>query len=291
MRLITRLDLDGIACAVMISVAEGVGEIRFANPHDVENRMIEIDVGDIIAHLPLHPDARIWFFNHNASNVNPALLERVRGKFEEASSTARLVYNHYNSPKLTRYAKLVDEVDRISTVNLTKEDIASPKDWVLISYTLDPRFNLDEGYGMWIMGAIREGKSTDEILAFAPVKKRVDRYTRDEERYKTELNHYTVMHGNVIVTDFRDFDDPPHGNRFSAFVEYPDGCVHVRAEVIDIMRVKLSVSKSIFNRKCNVHIGNLMAEFGGGGIEGAGTCMLSKKTADERLAQIIERLK
>jgi len=45
------------------------------------------------------------------------------------------------------------------------------------------------------------------------------------------------------------------------------------------------------NRTCKVDVGQLMSDFGGGGIEGAGTCLLGKRTADDRIAQIIERLK
>ncbi len=291
MRLITRLDLDGIISAVMISSVERIDEVNFANPFDIENRMTEIDIGDCIAHLPLHPDARMWFNHHEPKGVNPALLERVRGVFKKGTSTARIVYDHYNSPSLKRFEAIIGEVDKLVTATLNEQDITAPSGWILLSYTLDPRFVSEDGYGMMLVAAIREGRSIDEILAMEPVKKRTDRYFRDEDRFKSELNHYTKMEGNVIVTDFRDFSDPPHGNRFFAFTAFPQGNVHVRLDTIDIMRVKASISKSIFNKSCSTHIGQLMEEFGGGGVPGAGTCMLNKRTADERLKQIIERLK
>lgn len=291
MRLITRLDLDGIISAVMISAVDRIEEINFANPSDVENRMVEIDIGDAVAHLPLHPDARLWFNDHDPKNVNPAILERVRGSFKKGTSTARIVYEHYNSPTLKRFESIVGEVDRLQTANMTKDDITSPKGWILLAYTLDPRFIQEDGYGMMLVEAIKTGKGIDEILEMGPVKKRIERYFRDEERYRSEVTHYTNVVGDVIVTDFRDFSDPPHGNRFFVFTQYPEGAVHVRLDTIDIMRVKASVSKSIFNRSCKVHIGQLMEEFGGGGVPGAGTCMLNKRTVDDRIKQIIDRLK
>lgn len=291
MRLITRLDFDGVVCTAMISKMETIHEFGFANPKEVEDRMIDIDFGDAIAHLPFHPDARLWFHNHDISGINPILLKDVRGKFGKASSSARQVYEFYNSPKLSMFEKIVQAVDRIGTADLTREDILSPQGWILVSYTLDPRFVAEYSYGVSLIEAIREGKSTVEILELPNVKKRVERYLHDEERYAEALKQYTKLHDNVIVTDFRELKDTPFGNRFSVFTEYPEGNVHIRIDGLDIMRVKMSVSKSIINRTCQVNIGQLMEEFGGGGIEGAGTCLLGRRTADTRIEQIIDRLK
>lgn len=291
MRLITRLDFDGVVCTAMIRKMETIHEVAFANPKEVEERMIDIDFGDAIAHLPFHPDAKLWFHNHDISNINPVLLQGVRGKFGKAPSAARNVYEHYNSPDLAYFESIVGLVDRIGTADLSEVHIMNPKGWMLVNYTLDPRFTAEYSYGMLLIESLIAGKTAEEVLAHPDVQKRVDRYHRDEEKYTATLKEYTKLIGNVIVTDFRDLKDSPHGNRFSVFTHYPEGNVHIRVDTIDIMRVKMSVSKSILNRTCKVDVGQLMSDFGGGGIEGAGTCLLGKRTADDRIAQIIERLK
>lgn len=61
MRLITRGDLDGLACAVLITSFEDVSETVLVHPQDITDRRIEINGDDIIANLPFHPDCGIWF--------------------------------------------------------------------------------------------------------------------------------------------------------------------------------------------------------------------------------------
>lgn len=292
MRLITRLDLDGVICAAMICTTERISQVDFQNPKDVEDRSIDIDVGDVVAHLPLHPDARLWFHHHGAEGVHPEIIKKVRGSFKKGTSCARLVLEYYNAAALKRFEKVVAEVDRLQTANLTKEDITSPKEWILLACTLDPRFTVEEGYGSYLVNAIREGKTIQDILALPPVAKRINRYLGDEAKYQAEVTKYTKLDGGVILTDFRKFEgEVPHGNRFFVFTLYPQANLHVRIETVDVMRDKVSVSKSIITRTCKKDIGNLMAQFGGGGMEGAGTCMLNRRSSDTRLAEIIALLR
>ncbi len=292
MNIVTRLDFDGLVCAAMIHDMEQIADIAFTDPKTMEEGGL-LDIlqpGDIIAHLPIHPDAGIWFHNHDISQVDPRLIENVKGKFGVAPSTARQVIGYYNSPELAKYEPLVNIADKVGTANLTEEDILSPKGWMMVSYTLDPRFSLDHSYGILILNSIKGGKNAEEILALPPVARRVELYRNDEATYIEELKKHTKLYENVILTDFRELMRPPRGNRFRAFVEYPDGNVHIRVEALPGFRVKVSVSKSIINRTCNINIGRLMEEYGGGGMEGAGTCLMGKKITDEKIVAIVKAL-
>ena len=151
---------------------------------------------------------------------------------------------------------------------------------------------LDGGHLLYLLiEAIKEGLSPDQIIPKPAVDKRIKRYFHDEDVYQENLTKYTKMDGNVIVTDFRSLESVPHGNRFSVFPAYPDGNVHIRLQASGMLRVKVSVSKSITNKTCTVNIGKMLEEFGGGGPAGAGTCLLGRKTADKRIEQIIGSLK
>jgi len=55
--------------------------------------------------------------------------------------------------------------------------------------------------------------------------------------------------------------------------------------------VACAVGHSIFNRTCRTAVGELLAEYGGGGHRGAGTCLLPAKTADTQIQEIIDTLK
>ena len=55
--------------------------------------------------------------------------------------------------------------------------------------------------------------------------------------------------------------------------------------------VNVAIGHSIFERTCKVSVGDLCAEYGGGGHFGAGTCQLEPETAQEKIDEIIARLK
>lgn len=293
MNLVTRLDLDGLICASMIHDLENIKNINFSDPRTMEKGGL-LDIiapGDVIAHLPFHPYASLWFHNHDTSHINPELLKKVKGKYGVAPSTTRQVFDYYNDQRLAKYESLLGVTDKVGTNSLTEEEILSPEGWSMVSCTLDHRFSLDYSYGILVLNAIKGSKTPEEILAMPPVARRVELYLKDETAYLTELKAHTMLSDNVILTDFRELMYPPRGNRFRAFVEYPDGNIHVRVESLPGFSTKVSVSKSIFNRTCNVNIGHLMEEYGGGGMEGAGTCMIGKKVADEKIDAIVKVLR
>ncbi len=296
MRLITRANLDGVTCAVLITSTDSVEQILFANPKDIEDGTVEVKRGDIIANLPFHPDAATWFDNHSpsAGAKNPG--QQIRGKRGPAPSSARLVYEFYGNPRLERFEELIKENDRIDSADLTIDDVLNPKDWVLLSYTLDPFMGLENfhNYANQVIIAIKHGSSIRQILEMSDVKGRIGMYLRDADDFKEALQEITELDENVIVTDFRKMEDIPAGNRFIAFALslYPDGNVQIRIRHHkEKDKVRIRMGKSIFNRTSSVHLGKLAAEYGGGGLEGAAGCLLEPDQAEKQIAELIERLK
>ena len=292
MNLVTRMDFDGIVCAAMLMDVESVPAINFADPKDIEDGGL-LDIlhpGDIIANLPYHPDCGVWFHHHEVPASEAAKI-KARGKWGLAASSSRQVFDFYTKAKLGRYENLVGIADRVSSAALTKEDILSPTGWIMVAYTLDPRFSKDYAFGMEILTGIKAGKDAAQILAIPTVAKRVELYKKDEATYQEMLDRYTSIDGNIIITDFREVDRAPTGNRFYAFTKYPEGNVHVRLDAASGLRIKLSVSKSIFNKSSKVHVGKLMEEYGGGGPAGAGTCHVGRRTQHERIPEILNKLR
>src|SRR5687767_4125715 len=95
MRLVTRADLDGLTCAVLITAAETIEEVFLVHPQDITDKKVEITRRDILANLPYHPDCGKWFDHHllTASNERPPSL--FEGRYALAPSAARVVYDHY----------------------------------------------------------------------------------------------------------------------------------------------------------------------------------------------------
>lgn len=296
MRLITRANLDGVACAVLITSMESIERILFANPKDIEDGTVEVKRDDIIANLPFHPNATTWFDNHGQMEGTKDPGQQVKGKRGPAPSSARLVFEHYKNPRLDRFKELIRANDKIDSADLTVEDVLNPKDWVLLSYTLDPFMGLDNfnNYANQIINAIKHGSSIQQILEMSAVQGRIGMYLRDAEEFKEALKQVTHLDDNVIVTDFRKIDDIPAGNRFMAFAlsDYPNGNVQIRLRNDEEKNeVRVRMGKSIFNRTSSVHLGKLAAEYGGGGLEGAAGCMLDMDKAEKQIAEIISRLK
>ncbi len=294
MRLITRADFDGVASAVFISDMEKISEIVFAHPKDMQDGLVDVEPGDAIANLPYSPKAALWFDHHNKAEDLPDPMPAVRGKCGVAPSAARLVYEFYDSPKLKKYESMLVEVDKVDSANLDMEDVLDPKDWVLLSYTIDPRTAMGgfREYSLSLIQAIREGKSIEEILKLKSVEGRLERFLIDEDVFKKALVSNSKLDGNVIVTDFRGLDHIPSGNRFLPFPLFLKGNVQVRTHwKFTKDMVIVAVGKSIFNKTCDVHIGKLMSKYGGGGLEGAGSCPLTPDVADAKIAEIIQSLK
>jgi hypothetical protein len=98
MRLVTRPDLDGLTCAVLLSWCETIDSVELVHPQDVSDRRVAIGPADILANLPYHPSCAMWFDNHLLTDPKAMPPTSFRGRYGKAPSAARLVYEHYAGP-------------------------------------------------------------------------------------------------------------------------------------------------------------------------------------------------
>lgn len=291
MRLITRGDLDGLTSAVFVTQKEDIDEIVFAHPKDMQDGLVEVRQGDVVSNLPYHPMCELWF-DHHESEEDAAQVAHFRGRYGVAPSAARLVYEYYKDPALDRYGEMLAETDRVDSARLAVEDVIHPERWVLLSYTLDPRSGLGQfkQYFLTLLDAAKT-QHIEEILEVPEVKTQVNRWLAEQERFEEATREHTYLDRSVIVTDFRELDTRPVGNRFLVYTMYPHGNVQVLVFWGKGKKnVVVAVGHSIFNRTSKVHVGKLLAEYGGGGLRGAGTCQLPIGEADQRISEIIKRI-
>ena len=88
MRLVTRADLDGLACALMLVEKESFDEILLVHPQDITDKKVEIRSGDTLANLPYHPECGLWFDHHLLSSPNRRPKAEFRGRYAQAPSAA-----------------------------------------------------------------------------------------------------------------------------------------------------------------------------------------------------------
>ena len=78
MRLVTRGDLDGLTCAVLITSCEDIDEIVLVHPQDITDKRLHITDDDIIANLPYQTGVGKWFDHHLLTAEQRAAAGGVR---------------------------------------------------------------------------------------------------------------------------------------------------------------------------------------------------------------------
>ncbi len=297
MRLVTRGDLDGLTCAVIITMKEPIDEIVLIHPQDITDKRIEIGRGDILANVPYHPSCGMWFDHHILTESNERPPADVKGRHAIAPSAARVVYDYYtekypNDPELLRHEKLVAETDRLDAAQLAPEDVDDPRGYILLGYTIDSRSGLGsfKDYFNHLVGWLKT-MTIDEVLAQPEVKARVDRLRNELVAFKDLLRRNSFQLNNVVVTDLRESADMPAGNRFLIYTLFPESNVSLRVHWGPGKNsVIAAVGHSIFNRTCRTSVGELMSRFNGGGHKGAGTCVLPLDSAADAIDEILAEL-
>lgn len=294
MKILTRGDLDGMTSCVLISLVENIDKdgILFAHPKEVQDGKVPVSAGTIVVNLPYVKGAAMWFDHHISEEEKVPDIGPFKGKYGNAPSAARLVYEYYNHPDFERFAALLEATDKLDSARLSMDDVVKPKDWILLGYTLDPRTGLGpefQKYFRWLVEYVKE-VPVEKILEHPEVAKRAERVLTEQEAFKAVLSKRSRVDGNVIVTDFR--GQRAVGNRFLVYAMFPQANVECRIfSGKEGQSVNLAIGHSIFTRTCKTNVGKLCAEYGGGGHAGAGSCQLSPKTAKEQIVEIIERLK
>jgi hypothetical protein len=293
-RLVTRPDLDGLTCAVLLTQCEDVDGIELVHPQDITDRRVPIGPGDVLANLPYHPACGMWFDNHLLTDPRAMPPAGFRGRYGKAPSAARVVYEHYapSRPQLARHEALLAETDRLDSAQLTEEDVVAPSGYILLGLTLDARSGLGgpREYFDLLLPAVRDRPIAD-VLALPEVGERVARMREQDQAFREAVLAHSRLDGNVLVTDFRPLDGVPVGNRFLVFTLFPTATVAVRVQWGPGRdKVAVTAGRSILNRTSRANLGVLMSLHGGGGHAGAGACLLPAASADRRIAEIVSAL-
>ncbi|HWW92849.1 MAG TPA: exopolyphosphatase [Vicinamibacteria bacterium] len=295
MRLVTRGDLDGLTCAVIITSSEEIDEILLVHPQDVTDKRLAITEDDILANLPYQSGCGKWFDHHLLTESNERPPEKFEGRYGLSPSAARVVYEYYvtRNPRIQNYERLLAETDRLDSAQLNLDDVLDPKDYILLGYTLDPRTGLGayQDYFLRLVNWVKT-RPIEEILALPEVQRRVARIKEQDAEFRQATVANSRLEGNVVFTDFREVSPIPVGNRFIVYTLFPRANISLRVHWGPSREhVAAAVGHSIFNRTSRTNVGMLMSTYGGGGHKGAGTCLLPAATAEARIAEMIATMR
>ncbi|QTA80237.1 DHH phosphoesterase domain-containing protein [Desulfonema limicola] len=286
MRIVTRPDFDGIVCAALLYEAEEITEpIHWVEPNEMQKGMVKVNKGDIIANLPYHKDCSMWFDHHYTNKPETPF----KGSFKIASSAAGVVFEYYKEKFTRDYSELIRETDKIDSADLTLDQVLYPEKYpyILLSMTLSSFDASDEQYWNDLVQLLRTS-DIETIFKENEVQKRCQAVIEQNKLFKNILKENTRVKGHVSITDFRSFDEAPRGNRFLVYSIYPETIVSVkvRRDKNEADKIIIGVGHSIFNQNCKVNAGKMLAQFGGGGHRGAGSCTVPEHLAEKCLSEI-----
>lgn len=300
MRLVTRSDFDGLACAMMLKEIGLIDEIKFVHPKDVQDGKIELFKTDITTNLPYDPRVGLAF-DHHESEEDRLRATETSGKLiidPNAHSAARVLYNYYGGrDKFPRISdELMEAVDKGDSADFTEEEILHPSGWVLLHYLMDARTGLGRFHDFRISNYDLMMELIDyclehtieEILELPDVKERVELYFEQEKLFKEQLQRIAKVDGDCVILDLRNEEVIHAGNRFMIYALYPEAkySIHV-VWGFKKQNTAVMIGKSIINKSGVVDIGQLCLAYGGGGHHNAGTCQLANGEVDTLLPSII----
>jgi hypothetical protein len=290
MRIVTRPDFDGIVCAVLLYEAMDIREpVKWVEPNALQRGMVDIRKGDIIANLPYADRCSFWFDHHYTNRI----YRPFNGVFKIAPSAAGIIFNHYKDRFKRDYSELVTATDKIDAAELSLDEVLHPEKhgYVLLSMTVVNAGEPDEAYWNKLVDLLRK-YDLQRVLDDPEIKQRCGQVIELNEKYAVYLKKNTRLDKQVSITDFRKLENIPAGNRFLVYSLFPDSVVNlrIRYEKMNKAMTAVNIGHSIFNRRCNVNAGLLLADFGGGGHRGAASTRFESSNADTYLPLIIDAL-
>ena len=299
-RLVTRSDMDGLVCAVLLNELKLIDDIKFVHPKDMQDGKIKISDHDITTNLPYVPGVHLAF-DHHSSEVLRNEEHDNHIIDPNAPSAARVVFDYYGGK--ARFSAISDEmmvaVDKADSAQFSKEEILEPKGWELLSFLMDARTGLGRFHNFRIsnyqlmMNLIDYCRShgIDDILQLPDVQERVNIYLEHAPKAKEQIQRCSTVHNNLVVLDLRNEETIWATNRFTIYALFPQTNISIHVMWgFQKQNTVFATGKSILNRTSKTNIGELMLRYGGGGHENAGTCQISHDQANTVLTELIARI-
>ena len=301
-RLVTRSDMDGLVCAVLLKHLNMIDHIKFVHPKDMQDGKIEITSNDITANLPYVQEAHLTFDHHLSETIRNNKPQNNYIIDPYAPSAAEVVYQYYGAEEVfpESFGSMMDAANKADAAQFSKGDIIDPQGWDLLSFLMDSRtglgrfreFRISNYNLMMDLIDLCKDHTIEEILETPDVKERVELYNKYREEFVTQLKQCSTLYDNVVLLDLTKEEIIYPGNRFMIYALYPQ----VNVSIHKIWGFKkqntvFAVGKSIVNRSSKANIGELMYKYNGGGHMAAGTCQIPHELADVVLDDIIESLR
>ncbi len=303
MRLITRSDFDGLACAVFLKEAGIIENWTFAHPKDLQDGLVEVTENDVLANVPFVEGCGLWFDHHTSEMERQAHAGKFKGDSRPCPSAAHVIYDYYGGKeKFPHFDELLKAVDKVDSADLTVDEILNPQKhpWILLGFIMDPRTGLGRFREFTISNYQLMEKlvdwcrteTIDTIMSFPDIQERVELYNEQSEKFIEMVKANTVIDDTIIISDLRGQETIYAGNRFIIYSLYPEQSVS--AWIVSGRGGKgcsAAVGYSVINRTGKVDVGSLMLKYNGGGHKVVGTCQFDDEVMATELPKMLAELK
>jgi len=231
-RLLTRSDMDGLVCAVLLRELDLIDDITFVHPKDVQDGKVAVTARDILTNVPYVPGCGMCFDHHASEAI------RNQGRdtpgyvlLAEAKSAARVVYDHFGGK--ARFPRVSDAmmeaVDKADSAGFSIDDVLDPKGWELLSFLMDARtglgrfreFRISNYQLMMKLIECCRDMSIDEILALPDVRERIELFFSQHALFREQIRRVAQVRDNLVVLDLRDEETIWATNRFMIYALFP----------------------------------------------------------------------
>ncbi len=300
-RLITRSDMDGLVCGLLLKELGIIGEITFAHPKDMQDGLVDVGPDDITTNLP-YVEGVYMAFDHHASEVARVGEQDNHIIDADAPSAARVVFDYFGGANKFPHVgeDMMNAVDKADSADFSKEEILNPEGWVLLSFIMDSRtglgrfrdFNISNYQLMMnLIDHCREHQDIHALMQLPDVKERADLYFDHQLKFREQLERCSKLHENLVILDLRKEETIWAGNRFVIYALFQQANISIH--VLwgkNKQNTVFATGKSIVNRTSKTNVGALMLEYEGGGHLAAGTCQVANLRAEDVLQELIERI-
>lgn len=301
MRLLTRSDFDGLACAAILKDLGVIDNWKFVHPKDLQDGVVDVTDNDVLANVPYVKGCKMWFDHHTSESERLGRDLVFEGESRPADSAARVIYEYYGGiEKMPHFEEMVVAVDKVDAAKLSKEEILNPAGWVLLGFIMDPRTGLGRfrdfrisNYELMenLIDACRT-QNINEILKNPDVRERAELYFQQDKLFREMVKKHTRTDENVIITDLRGVETIYTGNRFIIYSLYPEQ--NISMWIVDgrgKMNCPIAVGHSILNRTSKTDVGSLLLKYGGGGHKQVGTCQVDYDDANRVIGELCDKMK
>ena len=301
-RLVTRSDFDGLVCGMLLREVDLINEIKFVHPKDMQDGKVEISNEDITTNLPYIASCHLAF-DHHSSELSRNSGDTAGNHIIDpnAPSAARVVYDYYGGRGV--FGRISEElmaaVDKGDSARFSASEIEAPAGWVLLNFMMDSRtglgrfrnFRVSNYQLMMDLIEYCRDHSIDQILELPDVRERVDLFMAHQGPFEDQIKRCAKVHGKLAVLDLRNEEIIYAGNRFMIYALFPQCNISIHVMWgLKQQNTVLAIGKSILDRSCELNVGALCLQYGGGGHDAAGTCQIGNDGADATIAEVIGKI-